>query len=160
MTLNSCNFSHSLPSGYECHTSVITVLTISQHGNDPACWQDNVVSISGLRDIQKSHVGPPFAHPMKMQIFVVWHLKLVCSGGWSCQHQRWLLCVKCLAENKSHHSWWLTLHQSLVGKGQSERLDGGLGYHQLAHCSQISESTSKAARECVFLVLPSLANLG
>lgn len=119
-----------------------------------------MISTSGLRDVQKSHVDPSSAHPMKMQISVVWHLKLLCSGGRSCQHQPQLLCVVCLAENKSPHSWWLSPHQNLVRGCQSERLDGYLDFHQPAHCSQLPKTTTKAAMECVFLALPSLANLG
>lgn len=114
MTLDNCSFSHSSPSGYKCHTSVITVLIISQHGNDPACWQASVVSTSGLRHVQRSHVDPSSVPSMEMQIFVMWHLKLLCSGGPSCQPWWWLPCAVCLAENKSHHSWWLTPNQNLV----------------------------------------------
>lgn len=146
MTLGNCNFSHSSPSGYQCHTSVITVLIISQHGNDPACWQANVVCTLELGDVQESHVDPSSVPPMKMQIFVMWHLKLLCSGPASTSDSCLASCV--LLKTKATTGW----------EGQSERLDGGLGFHQPTHSSQLSESTTKAARQCVFPPLPSLAN--
>lgn len=155
--IEQLQFFNSLPSGYECHTSIITVLITSQCGKDPSLWQADVVSTSGLRDIQnsrtdpslcKSHENADFCDLAPIAVVLRWPVLRALLVSASTSNGHFVSCVS----PKTEATTWMW--------GQSEGLDQILGSPQPLCCPWLSTATVNAAWERVFPSLPSLANLG